>query len=151
MNPELEMLARVFVAALLGGAVGYDRQRLDKPAGLRTHMLVAMGAAIFISSAEMVASNRFDLLRVSAAVATGIGFLGAGAIMRSGAQVTGLTSAAGIWVTAGIGVVIGMGQYILGVGSALLTVIVIAVLGHGRMKAPGAPGNSHDGADSLDP
>ena len=91
MNPELEMLFRVLVATLLGGAVGYDRQKHDKPAGLRTHMLVAAGAALFTASAELASGNRLDLLRVTAAVATGIGFLGAGAIMRSGENVSGLT------------------------------------------------------------
>lgn len=144
MNPELEMLLRVFVAALLGGAVGYDRQRHDKPAGLRTHMLVAMGAALFTASAEIVGGNRLDLLRVTAAVATGIGFLGAGAIMRSGATITGLTTAAGIWVTAGIGVVIGVGQWILGVGAALITVLVIAVLGHPKVPTPGGTTTAHE-------
>lgn len=144
MNPELEMLLRVLVAALLGGAVGYDRQRHDKPAGLRTHMLVAMGAALFTASADLVGGNRLDLLRVTAAVATGIGFLGAGAIMRSGQTITGLTTAAGIWVTAGVGVVIGVGQWILGVGAALITVIVIAVLGHPAVPTPGASMSAYD-------
>jgi putative Mg2+ transporter-C (MgtC) family protein len=70
-------------------------------------------------------------------VATGIGFLGAGAIMRSGTGVSGLTTAAGIWVTAGIGVTVGVGQYFLAVGATLITVIVIAVLGHPRVPTPG--------------
>ena len=147
MNPELEMLLRVFVAALLGGAVGYDRQRHDKPAGLRTHMLVAMGAALFTASAAIASGDRLDLLRVTAAIATGIGFLGAGAIMRSGETITGLTTAAGIWVTAGIGVVIGVGQWILGVGAALITVIVIAVLGHPAVPTPGGTTTAHDEAE----
>lgn len=149
MNPELEMLLRVLVAALLGGAVGYDRQRHDKPAGLRTHMLVAMGAALFTASAVLVGDTRLDLLRVTAAIATGIGFLGAGAIMRSGETVTGLTTAAGIWVTAGIGVVIGVGQWILGVGAALITVVVIAVLGHPKVPTPGGTTTAHDEAEDF--
>ncbi len=147
MNPELEMLLRVLVAALLGAAVGYDRQRHDKPAGLRTHMLVALGAALFTASAEIASGNRLDLLRVTAAIATGIGFLGAGAIMRSGETITGLTTAAGIWVTAGIGVVIGVGQWILGVGAALITVIVIAVLGHPAVPTPGGVTTAHEEAE----
>lgn len=149
MNPELELLLRVLVATALGGAVGYDRQKHDKPAGLRTYMLVAMGACLFTASAELVGGNRLDLLRVTAAVATGIGFLGAGAILRSGGHVTGLTTAAGIWVTAGIGVVIGVGQWILGVGSALITVIVIAVLGHPSVPTPGGM-TPHQEADIED-
>lgn len=147
MNPELEMLLRVLVAALLGGAVGYDRQRHDKPAGLRTHMLVALGAALFTASAEIASGNQLDLLRVTAAVATGIGFLGAGAIMRSGETITGLTTAAGIWVTAGIGVVVGVGQWILGVGAALITVVVIAVLGHPAVPTPGGTTSAHEEAE----
>ena len=146
MNPELEMLFRVLVATLLGGAVGYDRQKHDKPAGLRTHMLVAAGAALFTASAELASGNRLDLLRVTAAIATGIGFLGAGAILRSGEHVSGLTTAAGIWVTAGVGVVIGVGQWILGVGAALITVVVIAVLGHPGIPTPGGT-TSHQEAD----
>lgn len=145
MNPEIEMVLRVLVAAILGGAVGYDRQRHDKPAGLRTHMLVAMGSALFVASGALTLfgtegdpdTTRLDLLRVSAAVATGIGFLGAGAIIRSGASVRGLTTAAGIWVTAGIGVTVGVGQYYLAVGATLITVVVIAVLGHPRVPTPG--------------
>jgi putative Mg2+ transporter-C (MgtC) family protein len=147
MHPELEMLLRVFVAAILGGAVGYDRQKHDKPAGLRTHMLVALGAAAFVASGALALSavegdpetTRLDLLRVTAAIATGIGFLGAGAIMRSGATVRGLTTAAGIWVTAGIGVVVGVGQYILAVGTTLITVVIIAILGHPNLPTPGGP------------
>lgn len=145
MNPEIEMVLRVLVAAILGGAVGYDRQRQDKPAGLRTHMLVSMGSALFVASGALTLvgtdgdpnTTRLDLLRVSAAVATGIGFLGAGAIIRSGASVRGLTTAAGIWVTAGIGVTVGVGQYYLATGATLITVIVIAVLGHPRVPTPG--------------
>ena len=138
------MVLRVLIAAVLGGAVGYDRQRHDKPAGLRTHMLVAMGSALFVGSGVLLLladasgpDTRLDLLRVSAAVATGIGFLGAGAIIRSGATVRGLTTAAGIWVTAGIGATVGVGQYYLAVGATLITVIVIAVLGHARVPRPG--------------
>lgn len=146
MNPELEMVLRILVAAILGAAVGYDRERHDKPAGLRTHMLVGMGSALFVASGALVltglegdpATTRLDLLRVSAAIATGIGFLGAGAILRSGASVRGLTTAAGIWVTAGIGVSVGVGQYVLAVGATLITVVVVAVLGHPRVPTPGA-------------
>jgi putative Mg2+ transporter-C (MgtC) family protein len=157
VHPELEMLLRVFVAAILGAAVGYDRQKHDKPAGLRTHMLVALGAATFVASGALTLTagggdpdtTRLDLLRVTAAIATGIGFLGAGAIMRSGATVRGLTTAAGVWVTAGIGVVAGVGQYILAVGATLITVVIIAVLGHPALPTPGGT-TSHQDADQSD-
>jgi putative Mg2+ transporter-C (MgtC) family protein len=143
---ELEVLLRVLLAAVFGGAVGYDRQRHDKPAGLRTHMLVSAGAALFTGSAILAlggeassgAAATLDVFRVTAAVATGIGFLGAGAIIRSGEGVVGLTTAAGIWVTAGIGVATGLGQYLLAGGATVLTLIVIALLGSDLVPEPGS-------------
>jgi putative Mg2+ transporter-C (MgtC) family protein len=142
---ELEILLRVLLAAALGGAVGYDRQRQDKPAGLRTHMLVSVGAALFTGSAILALGGdaaagdvaSLDVFRVTAAVATGIGFLGAGAIIRSGESVVGLTTAAGMWVTAGIGVVTGLGQYLLAGGATVITLIVIALLGSEFLPEPG--------------
>ncbi|HEX9762714.1 MAG TPA: MgtC/SapB family protein [Acidimicrobiia bacterium] len=152
MSPEVEILLRVLLAALMGGAVGYDRQRQDKPAGLRTHMLVSAGAALFTGSAILALSGdaavgeaaRLDVLRVTAAIATGIGFLGAGAIIRSGEGVVGLTTAAGIWVTAGIGVATGLGQYLLAVGATVIALIVIAVLGSPLVPEPGASRRRRD-------
>ncbi|MGA7228144.1 MAG: MgtC/SapB family protein [Acidimicrobiia bacterium] len=145
MSPELEMLLRVALAAVLGGAVGYDRQRSNKPAGLRTHMLVGAGSALFVTSA-LLAIDEFgglngtnlDVLRVTAAVATGIGFLGAGSILHTTDRVRGLTTAAGIWVTAGIGLAVGLGQYLLSVGATVIAVIVIALLGSEWVPEPGA-------------
>lgn len=155
MNLEFEILLRVLLAALLGGAVGFDRQRTNKPAGLRTHMLVSIGAALFAASAVLFVEDaadgdtaiRLDVLRVTAAVATGIGFLGAGAILRAGGEVRGLTTAAGIWVTAGIGLAAGLGQIVVAVGATVLTVVVIGVLssdvvpGSGRHQATGNDGD----------
>ncbi|MFQ5523533.1 MAG: MgtC/SapB family protein [Acidimicrobiia bacterium] len=140
MSLEVEILLRVLLAAVLGAAVGYDRQRSHKPAGVRTHMLVALGSALFVGSGVLVLDVytaplevvRLDILRVTAAVATGIGFLGAGAILRGDGTVHGLTTAAGIWVTAGIGLAAGLGQIVLAVGATVLAVVVIAVLSLGR-------------------
>ncbi|MGC2240148.1 MAG: MgtC/SapB family protein [Acidimicrobiia bacterium] len=152
MSPELEMLLRVALAAVLGGAVGYDRQRSNKPAGLRTHMLVGAGSALFVTSA-LLAIDEFgglngtnlDVLRVTAAVATGIGFLGAGSILHTTDRVRGLTTAAGIWVTAGIGLAVGLGQYLLSVGATVIAVIVIALLGSEWVPEPGTrPTNSEE-------
>jgi len=103
-------------------------------------MLVALGSALFVGSGVLVLAAytgdpdvvRLDVLRVTAAVATGIGFLGAGAILRGNGTVHGLTTAAGIWVTAGIGLAAGLGQIILAVGATVLAVVVIAVLSLGR-------------------
>lgn len=136
MDLELDVFLRFLLAAVLGAAVGFDRQRTNKPAGLRTHMLVSVGAAVFAGAGVMVLEDfgngsdevRLDILRVVAAVATGIGFIGAGVIFQSGGTVRGLTTAAGIWVTAGIGLLAGLGMPLLATGAAVLAVIVISVL-----------------------
>lgn len=137
MITEWVAVLRIVVSGLLGAAVGFERQRYRKPAGLRTHMLVAIGSALFVVAALLIIADpsgsesviRLDLLRVVAAIATGIGFLGAGAILRGREEVHGLTTAAGIWVTAGIGLATGLGFYILAVGATVVTVVVIALLG----------------------
>jgi len=133
MVSELEILFRVFLAAVLGGAVGFDRQLRNKPAGLRTHMLVAMGSALAVGASVLVTQDiagvgRADAVRVAAGVVTGVGFLGAGTILRSSEGVRGLTTAAGLWVTATIGIALGFGYYWLAVGSTVIAVIVIGFL-----------------------
>lgn len=133
MVSELEILLRVFLAAVLGGAVGFDRQLRNKPAGLRTHMLVAMGAALAVGASVLVTQDiagvgRADAVRVAAGVVTGVGFLGAGTILRSSEGVRGLTTAAGLWVTATIGIALGFGYYWLAVGATVIAVIIIAFL-----------------------
>ena len=128
---EWELLLRVFVAALLGGLVGWDREASNKPAGIRTHMLVALGAALFAGSSILIlgdawqADGRGDAVRIPAAIVTGVGFLGAGAIMRSDGRVLGMTTAAGIWVVAAIGLLVGSGFWILGVGATVLVLLII--------------------------
>lgn len=137
---EFELLLRVLLAGLLGGAVGWERERHHKPAGLRTNMLVTMGSALFVAVGVLVTEEaagatevvRLDIQRVVAAVATGIGFLGAGAIIRAGGSVRGLTTAAGIWVNAGIGMAAGLGYIVLAVGATVLAVLVISLFSIGR-------------------
>ncbi|HUF14985.1 MAG TPA: MgtC/SapB family protein [Acidimicrobiia bacterium] len=139
MSLEWEVLLRVLLAGVLGAAVGFDRERTDKPAGLRTHMLVSMGSALFAAIGILIVDQamgdeavvRLDILRVVAAVATGVGFLGGGAILRGDHRVRGLTTAAGIWVNAGIGLAAGLGQIILAVGATVFAVIIVAALGGG--------------------
>ena len=121
--PELswiEVVVRIALAAALGGAIGLERELRDREAGLRTHMLVAVGSALFtmVSAyawADWSFSNReglvFDPTRIAAQVVTGIGFLGAGAIIRQGLSVKGLTTAATLWVVAAIGMASGVGYY----------------------------------------
>jgi len=133
VTSELEVLFRVFLAAILGGAVGFDRQLRRKPAGVRTHMLVAMGSALAVGVSVLVTEDiggvgRADAVRVAAGVVTGVGFLGAGTILRSPEGVRGLTTAAGIWVTATIGIALGFGYYGIAVGSTVIAVVIIAFL-----------------------
>ena len=123
---------RLLVAGTLGGLLGYERERKGKSAGLRTHMLVAIGAALFVLiSLQAGADSESDALsRVLQGIVAGIGFLGAGAIIKSAQHegATGLTTAAGIWLTAAIGVAAGMGQLALAMLSTLLALIILALL-----------------------
>lgn len=118
MSPWI-MLGRLLLAALCSGLIGYERETAQKAAGLRTHTLVGVGAAIF-SVASIVGFEGPDESRIAAQIVTGVGFLGAGAIFRDGAFVRGLTTAAGLWVVAAIGMAAGSGTYWLAViGSAV--------------------------------
>lgn len=123
---------RLLVAGILGGLLGYERERKGKSAGLRTHMLVAIGAALFvlISLQAGAASESDAMSRVLQGIVAGIGFLGTGAIIKSAQHegATGLTTAAGIWLTAAIGVATGMGQVALAMLSTLLALVILALL-----------------------
>ena len=121
-------LCRLALAAALGGAIGVEREIRDREAGIRTHLLVALGSALFtIVSAygfhEFLASGdavvRADPTRIAAQIVTGIGFLGAGAIIREGLSVRGLTTAATLWVSAAIGMAAGAGWYTAAVATAV--------------------------------
>jgi len=123
---ELEMALRLLLAAALGAAIGYQRERTGKPAGLRTHVLICLGAALFTVASSYGFGAATDPARVAAGIVTGIGFLGAGAIIRSGEGiVVGLTTAATIWVVAAIGLAAGTGLYLI---SAVTTAIALIVL-----------------------
>jgi putative Mg2+ transporter-C (MgtC) family protein len=128
----LDLLARLLVAGILGGAIGAERELREHDAGLRTHMLVAVGAALFtIVSAyawtdfNFSARNgiTYDPTRIAAQIVTGIGFLGAGAIIRQGLAVRGLTTAATLWVVAAIGLTTGAGYY----SAAVITTLIALV------------------------
>jgi putative Mg2+ transporter-C (MgtC) family protein len=123
MSVDLLIALRLLLAAALGGAIGFQRERADKPAGLRTHMLICLGATLF----TVTSAYAFNDARIAAGVVTGIGFLGAGSIIYHSRTdfVTGLTTAATIWVVAGIGVAVGSGLYI---ASVVTTAIVLIVL-----------------------
>jgi putative Mg2+ transporter-C (MgtC) family protein len=122
MSQDVELLARLLLAAVLGGAIGAERELNDQPAGLRTHMLLTIGACLFTLISAYGFGRGTDPSRIAAQIVTGIGFLGGGAIVRHGLTVKGVTTAASIWATASVGVAIGAGSYVLGTGGAVLVV-----------------------------
>jgi len=122
---ELELVGRLVLAALLGFAIGLERNLTGHPAGARTHALASLGAAAFaIISAYAFPGS--DQTRISAGVVTGLGFLGAGLIFREkGEEVQGLTTAAGIWAVGAVGLAIGVGMYSIGLTSAVLVGLIL--------------------------
>ena len=126
----MQYLLNIFVAALLGGAIGLEREYRAKEAGFRTHFLVAMGSALFMilsvhgfDGALITESHRLDVSRIAAQVVSGIGFIGAGTIIFQRNMVRGLTTAAGLWVTAAIGMAAGAGLYLVAVGTMLFVLL----------------------------
>lgn len=130
----MEFIFRVFVAALLGGMIGFEREYRAKEAGLRTHFLVAMGSALFMIvsqygfNAVLGTSITLDPSRVAAQVVSGIGFIGAGTIIFQKHVIKGLTTAAGLWVTSAIGLACGSGLYLLSVASTLLVLLCLETI-----------------------
>ncbi len=130
---ELEFIPRLVAAFAIGAVIGAERQRRRKPAGLRTHVLVSLSSAILMSLSELmreqVPSTLGDPVRMAQGVLTGIGFIGAGTIIRQGDTVIGITTAGTIWMAASLGLVAGAGFYVLALAGALLAVIAINLLG----------------------
>lgn len=125
----LQIIGRLAMAALAAGLIGLERETAQKSAGLRTHVLVGVGAAIF-TIVSIIGFEGGDDARVAAQVVTGIGFLGAGAIFREGATVKGLTTAAGLWAVAALGVAAGTGRFALAlIGSILILAVLFALRG----------------------
>lgn len=132
----IEMSSRIVLAALLGGAVGIEREIHGSDAGFRTHILVCLGSSLFmmisfLMSQEYGSMGTVDPSRIAAGVVTGIGFLGAGAVMRSGTSIQGLTTAASIWAVSAIGLAIGAGLFTAG---TLTSGVVLVVLYSSRFK-----------------
>ena len=123
----MEIVLRLLLAVGLGAAIGYQRERVGKTAGLRTHILIALGSASFTLASIFGFGGTADTTRVAAGIVTGIGFIGAGVIFRGprGEEIVGLTTAAGIWATAAVGLTAAAGLYIL---SAVATAIIIGIL-----------------------
>ena len=132
MTPPLsdtELVQRLLLAALLGGILGFERELRQKSAGLRTNMLISIGAALFtLMSYELADADAADPSRVAAQIVTGIGFLGAGAIMRTDSGIYGLTTAATIWVNAAVGLAAGGGEYRLAFIATGVTLAILLVL-----------------------
>jgi len=156
-----EVVIRLLVAVLVGGLIGWDRQRAEKPAGLRTHMLVALGSASFTLLGFEVGAHLspktgegFDPTRVLQGVIGGIGFLGAGAIIQDRGHVTGITTAASVWVSGALGAAAGVGAYVL---AGFTTLLAFAVLRVSRFERSGSdsevtpPGNDAFGGSEAKP
>jgi len=140
-NMELQMLLRLLLATVLGGVVGIERGKGDRPAGLRTHVLVCVGSTLFMlvsifgfgdttpvhTTVDDLGVRR-DSARIAAQVVSGIGFLGAGTIIHEGLSIKGLTTAASMWMVSAIGLAVGAGMYVVSIGSTLLTLVVLTVL-----------------------
>ena len=126
------IVLRLVIAAALGGVLGYERERQGKAAGVRTHMLVALGAALFVLVPQQAGVSGADMTRVIQGVVAGIGFLGAGSIIKGNDEdtVKGLTTAAGIWLTAAIGIACGIGREATAVLSALLALAILSLVPH---------------------
>jgi putative Mg2+ transporter-C (MgtC) family protein len=124
LNLQLDLALRLIVAAVLGAAVGIERERRSHPAGMRTHLLVSVGAAAFtILSIESFQGPGADPARIAAQIVTGIGFLGAGAILKDRGSIKGLTTAASLWVVAAIGMAAGANAW----GVAVATTVIVLV------------------------
>jgi len=131
MISETQIIIRVLVGAVLGAVVGFERERQDQPAGLRTHMILVIGATLaMVLSINMtfLFDRPADLSRLAAQVISGIGFLGAGAILRYGFTVKGLTTATSLWTMAIVGMTVGTGYYLISVVATALMLVVLALL-----------------------
>ena len=138
MSPTLEFVLRLVAASFVGAVIGFERKYRAKGAGIGTHVLVATGAAMFmlVSQYGFEGAERFDAARVAAGVVSGIGFIGGGIILKVQNRVSGLTTAAGLWVTASLGLAIGGGLYILS-GAALVIVLFWSIVTHSTASKVG--------------
>jgi putative Mg2+ transporter-C (MgtC) family protein len=125
------VIIRLIAAAMLGAIIGFQRERAGKPAGLRTHMLVALGTCVFVLACIGYGMSSDGLSRVIQGIVTGIGFIGAGSILKLDKErdIQGLTTAASVWIVAAIGVAVGLGVLGLAILSTFLTLIVLAAIG----------------------
>lgn len=142
---QLDYLLRLFIAAVCGMAIGYERKNRMKEAGIRTHFIVAIGAALIMIISKYGFQDQIgwpnmslDPSRIAAQVVTGVGFLGAGVIFMQKQTIVGLTTAAGVWVTAAIGLSIGSGLYFVGIAATVITILGQILL-HGKIRFLSSP------------
>ena len=128
MTIEWNYILRIFVAGLLGGLIGFEREFRAKEAGVRTHFIVALGSALFMLISQYAFSGRFDAARVAAQVVSGIGFIGAGVIIFQKNSIRGITTAAGLWVAAAIGLASGAEMYSVAIAATLMTILVLETM-----------------------
>jgi putative Mg2+ transporter-C (MgtC) family protein len=135
----LQVFVRLLIAAGLGGIIGYERDLRGKAAGIRTHMLVAVGTSIVIITARIDGIPQAEMSKVIEGLVAGIGFLGGGVILKLSAEreIRGVTTAAGIWTTAGIGIAVGLGQVWIAVVSTIVVWLILSVLGHFEKRVLG--------------
>ena len=122
------LILRLFVAGILGGLIGFEREIRAKEAGVRTHFIVALGSALFMIISQYAFTGQFDHARVAAQVVSGIGFIGAGVIIFQKNVVRGITTAAGLWVAAAIGLACGGGMFDIAVAATLMTVLCLETM-----------------------
>ncbi|MDD5448975.1 MAG: MgtC/SapB family protein [Candidatus Omnitrophica bacterium] len=132
MLSHYQILARLLLATLLGGVIGFEREARGRAAGFRTHILVCIGSALFMMTSMLLFElykdiSNIDPSRMAAQVVIGIGFLGAGTIFRTGPTVKGLTTAASLWAVAGIGLAVGSGFYFMSLSATILVFIILVV------------------------
>ena len=131
MNPMIQVLIKLGLSILLGGAIGLEREFGHKPAGLRTNILICLGSTMMMAlvraHADRQAAELFDPLRVAAGVITGMGFIGAGTVIRASGHIHGLTTASTVWAVTGLGLVIGAGYYGIAVLFAAVVVVTLIV------------------------
>jgi len=125
--PQVIMALKLLLAALLGGLIGYEREQQARPAGLRTHMLVSMGAAVFSMLAFAAYPNNPNQGIMASSIVIGIGFIGAGTIVHFKEKIFGLTTAASLWLTASIGVAVGTGFYFLAMIAAVIGFLILSL------------------------
>ncbi|MRR30505.1 MgtC/SapB family protein, partial [bacterium] len=134
MIPDLEIIVRLGIAAVLGMLVGFERERQNQPAGLRTHTILAIGSCLALTTSLNLSMQLPPYVphggpgRLAAQVVSGIGFLGAGAILRYGTSVKGLTTATSLWTIAIVGLAIGAGHYIAGLATTAMLLIILVLL-----------------------